>query len=208
MFIRTENFSQYVKSYPIVTTLLILNILIYLFGFIPGYGDIMYLLGMGSNYHLAAGEWWRLFTPMFLHAGFSHLLMNMFSLFIFGPELERFAGKFRFLNIYLISGVLGNVATFLFEPINYLSVGASGAIFGIFGAFGALVYYTHKVFPALKQIILPMIVLGVIMTFLGSNINASAHIGGLVTGFAFGLYFFHPRQLKRRLKRINTDQYR
>ena len=83
----------------------------------------------------------------------------------------------------------------------YASVGASGAIFGIIGAFGALVYYTRNSFPQLRQIILPIIVVSIIMTFLQSNINIAAHLGGLGAGFVLGLMYFNPKNVKlRRVK--------
>ena len=112
-----------------------------------------------------------------------HLLFNMFSLFIFGPELEKIAGKARFLTIYLLAGIFGNIATYFLQPPEYVSVGASGAIFGIFGAFGALVYYTKHILPQLRQIILPIIVISIIMTLLQPNINATAHIADLSSDF-------------------------
>ncbi len=202
MFIRHENFSEYVKAYPVVTTLLVLNIVIFIIGLIPSVGNIMLAYGIGWNLALASGEWWRLMTPIFLHGDFAHLLMNMFSLFIFGPELERFAGKLNFFNIYFISGIIGNVATYVGGGLQYnFHLGASGAIFGIFGAFVALVYYTRDILPELKQVILPIVVLGVLMTFIGQNINVYAHIGGLVTGFVFGLFYFNPKRLKRKTLR-------
>ena len=150
---------------------------------------------MGINYLISNGEWWRLFTPMFLHAGLMHLLFNMFSLFIFGPELEKLAGKARFLTIYLLSGIFGNIATFFLQDPDYASVGASGAIFGILGAFGALVYYTKHIMPQLRQIIVPMIVISIIMTFLQPNINTTAHIVGMIVGFLIGLSYFHPKRI-------------
>ncbi|WP_203248125.1 rhomboid family intramembrane serine protease [Sporosarcina beigongshangi] len=195
MFSRTENFSQYIRLYPIVTALLSLNILVALIGYIPGIGDRIYFSGMGINFLIAEGEWWRLFTPMFLHAGFSHLLFNMFSLFVFGPELEKIAGKARFLTVYLLAGIFGNIATYFLQPLDYASVGASGAIYGIFGAFGALVYYTKHILPQLRQIILPIIVIGVVMTFIQPNINWIAHIIGLIVGFLIGLSYFHPKRI-------------
>lgn len=195
MFSRTENFSQYIRLYPVVTVLLALNIIIALVEYIPGLGDQIYFGGMGSNFLIAEGEWWRLFTPMFLHAGISHLLFNMFSLFVFGPELEKIAGKARFLTVYLLAGVFGNIATYFLQPLDYNSVGASGAIYGIFGAFGALVYYTKHILPQLRQIILPIIAIGVVMTFLQPNINWIAHIAGLIVGFLIGLSYFHPKRI-------------
>ena len=197
MFSRTENFSQYIRLYPVVTVLLALNIIIHLVTFIPVIGDEVYLAGVGYNLWISEGEWWRLVTPMFLHenGGITHLLFNMFSLFIFGPELEKIAGKARFLTIYLLAGIFGNIATYFLQPLDYFSVGASGAIFGIFGAFGALVYYTKHILPQLRQIILPIIAIGVIMTFLQPNINVTAHIAGLIVGFLIGLSYFHPKRI-------------
>ncbi len=195
MFIRTENFSQYVRAYPVVTFLLALNIGIFLYTLIPGIGDRLFLFGLGDNFLIANGEYWRLVTPMFLHGGFMHLLFNMFSLFIFGPELEKIAGKARFITVYMIAGLFGDIATYFIQPASYTHVGASGAIFGVFGAFGALVYYTKKAFPELRQVILPIIVISVVMTFVGTNINVTAHIAGLITGFLIGLGFFNPKNI-------------
>ncbi|MHA6259829.1 rhomboid family intramembrane serine protease [Sporosarcina sp. CAU 1771] len=195
MFIRRESFSQYKKLYPVVSILLALNIFIFVLTILPFIGNKIYFSGMGINAYIAAGEWWRLFTPMFLHAGFMHILFNMFALFIFGPELERVAGKTRFLTIYLLSGIFGNVAVFFLEDLNYAHVGASGAIFGIFGAFGALVYYTKNVLPELRQIIIPIIIISVVMTFLQPGINILAHLIGLVVGFLIGLSYFHPKKI-------------
>ncbi|PID15884.1 rhomboid family intramembrane serine protease [Sporosarcina sp. P34] len=195
MFIRTENFSQYVRAYPVVTFLLALNIGIFIYTLIPGIGDRLFLFGLGDNLLIANGEYWRLITPMFLHGGFTHLLFNMFSLFVFGPELEKIAGKARFITVYMLAGLFGDIATYFVQPAAYTHVGASGAIFGVFGAFGALVYYTKHAFPQLRQVILPIIVISVVMTFVGTNINVTAHIAGLLTGFLIGLSYFNPKNI-------------
>ena len=195
MFSRTENFSQYIRLYPVVTFFLALNLLIFVLTYIPFIGNQIYYVGMGVNFLISEGEWWRLFTPMFLHAGIMHLLFNMFSLFLFGPELEKIAGKARFITIYLLSGIFGNIATFFLQDPGYASVGASGAIFGILGAFGALVYYTKHILPQLRQIIVPIIIISIIMTFLNSNINVTAHIVGMIVGFLIGLSYFHPKRI-------------
>ncbi|WP_391117889.1 rhomboid family intramembrane serine protease [Psychrobacillus sp. L3] len=195
MFVRRENLKQYIKLYPIVSTLLALNILIFLLTCIPVVGVHLRNLGIGFNLLISEGEYWRLITPMFLHADFTHLLFNMFSLYLFGPELEQLAGKARFLTIYLLAGLVGNVATYLLLDWRYQSLGASGAIYGILGAFGALVYYTRNFMPQLKQIILPIIVIGVVMTFLQPNINVTAHLSGLITGFIIGMIYFHPKRI-------------
>lgn len=197
MFIRRENFKQYITLYPVVSSIIAINFIVYLLTLIPGYGDWLLYAGMSVNGLIADGEWWRIITSMFLHVGFTHVLFNMFSLFLFGPELEKIAGKMRFLTIYFLAGIFGVAATFLIEPPNYASVGASGALYGIFGAFAALIYYTRHLFPQLRQIILPLIVISVIMTFLMPNINISAHLGGLVTGFILGIVYFNPKNMMR-----------
>lgn len=195
MFIRRENFKQYITLYPIVSSIIALNLIIYLLTLIPGFGQQLLIAGMSVNGLIAEGEWWRAITSMFLHAGFTHVLFNMFSLFLFGPELEKIAGKTRFLTIYFLAGIFGVAASFITQEADYASVGASGAIYGIFGAFAALVYYTRKTFPQLKQIILPLIVISVIMTFLTPNINISAHLGGLLAGFILGIVYFNPKNM-------------
>jgi len=162
---------------------------------LPIIGTPIFNFGVGFNYLIAEGEWWRFITPMFLHGGIFHILFNMFALYLFGPELEKLTGKVRFLTIYFMAGLFGTIITFLIQDPLYNHVGASGAIYGIFGAFGALVYYARNTMPQLKQVILPIIVISVIMTFLTPNINITAHLTGLVVGFLIGLSYFHPKRI-------------
>lgn len=197
MFNRTENLSLYIKKYPVISILIGMNLVVYLLGLIPGIGNNLYALGIAYNYSISQGEYWRLITAMFLHGGFLHLLFNMFGLYVFGPELEQLAGKLRFFSIYFISGLLANVATYVVEPLNYASLGASGAIFGIFGAYLALVYHTRKILPQLKQLIIPLVAISVIMTFVQSNINITAHLVGLAVGFILGMFQFTPKRIRR-----------
>lgn len=201
MFNRTEKLSQYILLYPVISIIIGINIAVYLIGLIPPLGLNIVIKGAAANYLIADGEYWRLLTSMFIHGGFFHLLFNMFSLYVFGPELERLAGKLRFFTIYFVSGFMGNVVSYLNQPANYVSYGASGAVFGLFGAFLALVYYTRKTMPQLKQIIMPIVVISVIMTFLQPNVNATAHIAGLVTGLIIGLFDFHPKRVLRWIKK-------
>lgn len=203
MFSRRESFKQYIKLYPIVSTLIAINIFIFLLTIIPVYGIYLRYMGMGINLLIAEGEYWRLITSMFLHSGFAHLLFNMFSLYIFGPELEQLTGKARFLTIYFLSGFMGNVATYLIHDWNYAGLGASGAIYGILGAFAALVYYAKHLLPQLRQIIIPIIVIGVILSFLQPNVGVTAHLGGLVTGFILGMVYFYPKRIASWKKKKN-----
>lgn len=84
MFIRRESFQQYIKMYPVVSTIIALNIIAHLVTRIPGLGTELFYAGVSHNGLIAAGEWWRMITSMFLHAGFLHILFNMFSLFYLG----------------------------------------------------------------------------------------------------------------------------
>lgn len=197
MFIRRENFKQYITYYPVVSTLLAINIIVYFLSILPGIGGKIVNSGLLVNGLVSYGEWWRIITAIFLHGGVTHILFNSFSLFIFSPELERMVGKVRFLIIYLASGIMGNVLTYIiFNPF-YASLGASGAIFGVFGAYAALVFYTRNKLPQLKQMITALVVVSVIMTFLSPGVNYVAHIGGLVTGFFIGLYVFNPKNNRK-----------
>ncbi|QCR33980.1 rhomboid family intramembrane serine protease [Lysinibacillus sp. SGAir0095] len=197
MFIRRENFKQFLKLYPVVSTIIAINFIVYIITMVPNFGDEVFYTGMSVNSLIGDGQWWRIITSMFLHAGFMHVLFNMFSLFLFGPELEKIAGKMRFLTIYFLAGIFGNMATFVLQDGMYASVGASGAIYGIFGAFAALVYYTRRTMPQLKQVIMPLIIISVIITFISPNINVTGHIGGLITGFLLGLSYFSPKNIIR-----------
>ncbi|MFP3917534.1 rhomboid family intramembrane serine protease [Lysinibacillus telephonicus] len=201
MFIRKESFKQFIKFYPVVSFIIGLNLIVYILTILPVLGDFFFYSGMSVNYLIGEGQWWRVVTSIFIHSGFLHVLFNMFSLFLFGPELEKIAGKARFLTIYLLAGIFGNVATYVVQDGGYASVGASGAIFGIFGAFVGLVYYTRKTMPQLKQIIMPLVIISVIITFLSPNVNMASHLGGLVTGFLLGLSYFSPKNIIRWRKR-------
>jgi rhomboid protease GluP len=151
----------------------------------------------GGNIRLltTAGEWWRLFTCMFLHGGPLHLLLNMWILWSGGPLLERLLGNGGFLVAYLLSGLFGSVASLFWNPPNVVSVGASGAIFGLYGALlGLLLRHRHTVPRPLWE---PLLKNGAL--FLGLNllfglshkgIDVAAHVGGLCAGAlcgAFGL---------------------
>ena len=105
-----------------ISIVIAINIVVYLLGLIPPLGANILNLGQSANYLIADGEYWRLITAMFIHGGFFHLLFNMFSLYVFGPELERIAGKLRFFTIYFVSGFMGNIIFFLTQQIGRASI--------------------------------------------------------------------------------------
>ena len=109
---------------------------------------LLILFGAKYNPLILEGEWWRLITPMFLHIGLIHLVMNSFALYYLGTAVERIYGRYRFLFIYLFAGFAGTLASFLFSP-DSISAGASGGIFGLFGAllFFGILLILAAIFP-------------------------------------------------------------
>jgi rhomboid protease GluP len=185
MFIRTESFRQFLRLYPIISALVAIHLVVWLLvNFFPG-GNILLNLGIGFNYGIAQGEYWRLVTPIVFHAGVGHVLFNSFSLVLFGPYLERLLGKISFLFTYFGAGVLANVATYFLHPPQYLHLGASGAIFGLFGVYVYMVLNRKELIDrANSQIVMTILVIGMIMTFMNANINIIGHIFGLIGGAA------------------------
>lgn len=128
-------------------------------------------------------EIWRLLTAVFLHWSLIHLLVNMYSLYILGMQVETFLGKAKYLAIFLISGIGGCLLSCVVNP-NVLSVGASGAIFGLMGSLLYFGYhYRNYLGNALTTQIIPIIIINLVIGFMpNSGIDNFAHIGGLVTG--------------------------
>lgn len=188
MFVRTESFKEFIRYYPVVSFIILLHILLYLFTVIPVFPSTwLFETLMGVNLYIIQGEYWRLVTPIFIHGDLPHMLFNSFSLVLFGPALERILGKPRFIFLYLATGVLANVATLVMKPLTYTHVGSSGAIFGLFGIYLAIVLLRKDLMSRENsQIILTMAIIGLIMTFLQSNINVTAHVFGLISGFILG----------------------
>ena len=126
---------------------------------------------------VAHGEYYRLFTAMFMHYGVLHLLMNMYALWILGRTLEAFLGPARFLALYLVAGLGGNVAAYVFQP-GALSAGASTAIFGLFAA---LFLVLRKLGLSTASVV-PVIVINLVFTFTIKGISIYGHLGGFVVG--------------------------
>lgn len=188
MFTRTESFKQFLRYYPVVSIIVFIHIVLYLISILPFLPNTwLFEHFAGVNLYIVEGEYWRLLTPIFMHSGFSHVLFNSFSLVLFGPALEQILGKGKFIFVYVTTGVAANVATLLFEPLTYIHVGASGAIFGLFGFFAAIIMFRKDLISyANAQLILTITIIGVIMTFLQPNINVVAHLIGLLAGFLIG----------------------
>lgn len=198
MFVRTESFKQFIKLYPVITVIIALHILIYLAINLPIFprNHIFGLLA-GHNYSIMNGEYWRLVTPIIVHADLMHLVFNSFSLVLFGPALERALGKLRFTLVYFACGILANIATLYVYPPSSVHIGASGAIFGLFGIYLAIYFFQKEAMPLhARQIIIPIIIIGVVMTFFTRDVNIAAHIFGLISGLLIGRIILHFRSIR------------
>lgn len=168
---------------PIVTYILIVLCLIMFV--VSGFGiDTMMLIKYGANFSglVKDGEIYRLITYMFLHAGIFHIFFNMYSLYIIGPKVEDFFGKWKFLFIYMISGISGGLLSVAMNG-NVVSVGASGAIFGLFGSLLYFGYnYRGYIGNIIRSQILPIVIYNLLLGFFISGIDMWGHIGGLIGG--------------------------
>jgi rhomboid protease GluP len=148
------------------------------------------LFDLGALYPpaIAAGQWWRLLTAMFLHAGLLHIAFNGYALWLFGNVVEDEFGSPSTAAIFFVTGFLASVTSYAFGPIADLGVGASGAIFGIFGAFIAYNYRRRHLAMAAANLrtAVMLIVLNALLALGLSTIDWRAHVGGLVSGVAAG----------------------
>ncbi|MGV1004818.1 MAG: rhomboid family intramembrane serine protease [Candidatus Nanopelagicales bacterium] len=127
-------------------------------------------------------QWTRLFTAMFLHGGILHIGFNMYVLYLLGPPLERMLGHRRFLVLFLISGLGGSVASYTFSPLNTLSVGASGAIFGVMAA---MIVVGRRLGYDMGQVAM-LFGINVVLGFVLGGIDWRAHLGGAAVGALLG----------------------
>ena len=177
------------KKVPIITyTIMVICLLVFIAMDIFGKGsqDVQTLLKFGANWDVLTKsnpkEYYRLLTSTFLHIGFIHIIVNMYSLYVIGPQVESFFGKLKYLFIYLFSGICGSMLSLAFTH-NTVSAGASGAIFGLLGSllyFGY--YYRAYLGNVVKSQIVPIILLNLAIGFILTGIDNAAHIGGLVGG--------------------------
>ncbi len=184
------------QKYRITYSIIILNLIVYLFSAFFSRDiidmDMQTLVDMGALYGpltVLKGEWWRLFTAMFLHAGMTHLLMNMFSLYLIGRGAEMYFDTKSYLSIYLFSGLLGGLVSLYVHPVS-VGIGASGAIFGVFGALaGFFLAHRERIQEHTKAFMKDfgiIIVINIVIGLSIPSIDMSAHIAGLFVGFIGG----------------------
>ena len=209
---------------PFTIVFLVANIFVFLLIYLqsggensPLFNSALVAYGAKTNALINAGQWWRLVTPIFLHGGVIHLLMNMYGLWILGPYVERLYGSAKFVFFWVLTGVAGvfgsyltvrpgmqlNMASrFLFKNGDPVSVGASGALFGLIGVlfvFG--IKFRHELPDGFKRAfgtgMLPTILLNVFIGFTIPVIDNAAHMGGLIAGAALALVVGYKRPGER-----------
>ena len=143
-------------------------------------------------------QYYRLVTSAFLHYGITHLLFNMWALYVVGPPLEAWLGRLRFGVLYALSGLGGSVLVYLLSPLQSATAGASGAIFGLFGA----IFVVARKLKLDVRWIAAVVVLNLVFTFVGPALGTGAiswqgHVGGLVTGAAVAAAFVYAPRAHR-----------
>lgn len=191
------SYKQPIVTYIIMAVCIILFILMELSG---GSTNSQILLKYGANLDILVknGEYYRLFTCIFLHIGIMHLICNMYSLYAIGREVESLFGKVKYIIIFILSGIFGSIMSIAFTH-NTISAGALGAIFGLLGAllyFG--INYRTYLGEAIKRTIIPIIVVNLIIGFFAEGIDLAAHIGGLVGGVLVSMMVGIPDKSKTR----------
>ena len=185
------------RSAPAVLVLILVNVLVFLFQISVGdWNDPEVLHRIGAlepSAVVAQGEYWRLFTALFLHGGFLHLAFNIFALYVLGPPLERSIGSIRFLVCYLVSGLGSSAGVVALNEIGLVQVaqliGASGCIMGIVGAWAGFLLRHHHVPHARQQLanIGFIVVIQIAFDLSTPQVSMAAHMCGLVAGFFLGL---------------------
>ena len=196
------------KNRKEICTIALITVNIAVFFILSFFGDPedpVFMLDHGAMYvpYITEGhEYYRLFTSQYLHFGIEHLLNNMVMLGALGWNLEPHLGKIRFLIVYFISGLGGNLFS-LYMNISgardVVSAGASGAIFGLMGALVLVVLKNHgRIQSFTKQRMLLMVFLSLYFGFTSSGVDNAAHIGGMLCGFVAALLLYRKPKFEYR----------
>ena len=187
-----ERQKQIYKHAYISIAIFLLNVIIFIMS--QHFAKWMYADGaMVTEKILGEGEFYRIFTAMFLHADIDHICNNMAILILVGAVVENYTGHIYYVVLYMLSGFFGNILSMAYEVRNNLtwfSIGASGAIMGIVGFLSAWIIANRKTFlknrgTAVRMLFLLVFVVEV--CFFQKGANTPAHLGGFLTGFVLGV---------------------
>ncbi len=199
-------------TFSVNTNIILLNLILFIiFGVLLGLEIISIDSIAIKPANILAGKYlWTFLTSMFMHAGFFHLFVNMFSLFFIGGLVQRILGQRRFLYFYLISGLFASLffvlSSLIFSSdLNTYAVGASGALFGLVGFLMIItpnlpVFIMFIPIPIKMKYAAPGILIVLWLISIAGNvpIGNTAHLGGLVCGLAYGIYLRHKYKNKTR----------
>ena len=190
------------RKEPATIILVVLNVLVFLAVEFTGFSqDTVHMLDWGAAYTpciVEEGENYRIFTSMFLHFGIEHLINNMLVLFVLGSRLERVIGSLRFVVIYFLGGIAGNVVSLLYDLRQgeaAVSAGASGAVFAVMGGMILVVLCNKGRLEdlSMRQILI-LAVFSLYFGFTSSGVDNAAHLGGFLAGFILAVIVYHPRR--------------
>jgi membrane associated rhomboid family serine protease len=183
---------------PVVIGLVVVCVVVFV---ASGFGKMSVIDRFGGLSHQVhqSDEYYRFFTSMFLHLNFLHIGSNMISLLIVGPAVEVMLGRSRFLSLYLVAGLGGSVASYLFSPGGSISAGASGAIIGVMGAYVVLAHNRRQPLGAVVALIAINLAIG-----FSGNIDWRDHLGGLVVGVLLALGYDYAANLRPAGRRIGV----
>ena len=163
--------------------------------------DVLVTVGGAYTPFVTAGEYWRLFTSMFLHAGIRHLLNNMLLLYVLGTSLEHVLGSAKYAAIYLLGGLIGSVVEYqheLRQGIAVVSVGASGCVYAIIGAAIFVVLRNKGRIEGLSlRQLLTVLLFSLYYGFVGANVANAAHLGGLAGGFVLAALLYRKEETRQ-----------
>ncbi len=156
--------------------------------------DVLIRWGGAYTAYITEGQYWRLFTAMFMHSGIRHLLNNMVMLYVLGSNLEALLGRVRYILLYIIGGLIGNYVSYYLEMKageDIVSVGASGAIFAVMGGVLWIVIRNHgRVRNLNLSQMLLMLGFSLYFGFVATNVANSAHVAGLISGFLLSVLLY------------------
>lgn len=192
-----------IKKEPVTVLLILLNTLIFLIvEFTGGSENGQHMLECGAAYApliLEQGQWYRVFSSMFLHFGAPHLINNMLVLFVLGQRLEPAVGRLRFLLIYIAGGLGGNFISLFWDMRTgdySVLAGASGAVFAVMGGMiYVIIRHRGRVADLTMKQMLIMAAFSLYFGFASEGVDNAAHAGGLLCGFLAAVIFYHPRKI-------------
>lgn len=192
------------KKEPMTALMLVINLFVFLLvEFTGGSQNVEHMVKCGAadtSLILERGEWYRILTCMFLHFGMAHLANNMLVLFVLGGRLERTMGKIKFVLIYILGGMAGNLCSIRMNMRTgdyTVSAGASGAVFAVMGAMiYVLLRRKGRVEDITARQMVIMAAFSLYFGFTSSGVDNVAHVGGMLSGFLLAVIFYHPRKMR------------